>query len=106
MEGKRRISNPHSVDGRDRARIGDFYPGKRNPLFALIPKQEFKQMLALSLDMGGTHIGCGVVRDSELLGSVSINSEQAGSLESLLPRITEALRSLLKVSGVTAEECG
>ena len=62
-------------------------------------------MLALSLDMGGTHIGCGVVRDSELLGSVSINSEQAGSLESLLPRITEALRSLLKVNGVTAEDC-
>ena len=24
-------------------------------------------MLALSLDIGGTHIGCGVVRDNELL---------------------------------------
>ena len=62
-------------------------------------------MLALSLDMGGTHIGCGVVRDSELLGSVSVDSEQAESLESLLPRVTEALRTLLNVSGVTAEEC-
>src|SRR5271170_38736 len=62
-------------------------------------------MLALSLDMGGTHIGCGVVRDGELLGAVSLNSEQAGSLESLLPSVAEALRTLLKASGVTPEEC-
>src|SRR5271170_5238035 len=63
-------------------------------------------MLALSLDMGGTHIGCGVVRDGELLGSASLNSELAGSLESLLPQVKEALRILLKVTGTTAEECG
>ena len=62
-------------------------------------------MLALSLDMGGTHIGCGVVRDNELLGSTSLDSELAGSLESLLPCITGALRTLLKASGATAEEC-
>jgi glucokinase len=62
-------------------------------------------MLALSLDMGGTHIGCGVVRDNELLGSTSLNSELAGSLESLLPCVTEALRTLLKESGATAEDC-
>ena len=62
-------------------------------------------MLALSLDMGGTHIGCGVVRDNELLGSASLDSERARSLESLLPRITEVLRTLLKDSGVTAEGC-
>jgi glucokinase len=93
------------MDGCDRARIGDFHPGWRDPLFELIPKQVFNQMLALSLDMGGTHIGCGVVRDGELLGSVSINSEHAGSLESLLPQLTAALRTLLKVSGVTAEVC-
>jgi hypothetical protein len=62
-------------------------------------------MLALSLDMGGTHIGRGVVRDNELLGSASLDSELAGSLESLLPCIVEVLRTLLKDSGVTAEEC-
>ena len=62
-------------------------------------------MLALSLDMGGTHIGCGVVRDNELLGSTSLDSELAGSLESLLPCVTEALRTLLKESGATKEEC-
>jgi glucokinase len=62
-------------------------------------------MLALSLDMGGTHIGCGVVRDNELLGSTSLDSELAGSLESLLPCVTEALRTLLKESGATAKDC-
>jgi glucokinase len=62
-------------------------------------------MLALSLDMGGTHIGCGLVRDNELLGSTSLDSELAGSLESLLPCVTKALRILLKESGATAEEC-
>jgi glucokinase len=62
-------------------------------------------MLALSLDMGGTHIGCGIVRDNELLGSTSLDSELAGSLESLLPCVAEALRALLKESDATAEEC-
>src|SRR5271154_7584007 len=62
-------------------------------------------MLALSLDMGGTHIGCGVVQDNELLCSTSLDSERAGSLESLLPCVRDALRTLLKESGTTAKEC-
>jgi len=62
-------------------------------------------MLALSLDLGGSHIGCGVVRDNELLGSASLDSELAKSLESLLPCVTEALRTLLKESGTTTKEC-
>jgi len=62
-------------------------------------------MLALSLDMGGTHIGCGVIRDNELLASTSLDSERAGSLESLLPSINDAFRNLLRESGATAEEC-
>ena len=36
-------------------------------------------MLALSLEMGGTHIGCGVVRDNDLPGSTSQDSELAGA---------------------------
>ena len=63
-------------------------------------------MVALSLDMGGSHIACGVVRDDELLGSASLDSQLARSLESLLPRIAEVLRTLLKDTGVTAKECG
>ena|SRR5271170_5065254 len=63
-------------------------------------------MVALSLDLGGSHIACGVVRDDELLGSASLDSELARSLESLLPSIAEVLRTLLKDRGMTAKECG
>ena len=62
-------------------------------------------MLALSLDMGGTHIGCGVVRDSELLASSSLDSELAQSLEAVLPCVTAELKKILKASGATVEEC-
>lgn len=62
-------------------------------------------MLALSLDMGGTHIGCGVVRDNELLASSSLDSERAASLRLLLPDIAEELKKILKASGTTIEEC-
>ena len=37
-------------------------------------------MLALSLDMGGTHIGCAVVRDREIEACASLDSEKAASL--------------------------
>src|SRR5271163_2901025 len=62
-------------------------------------------MLALSVDMGGTHIGCGVVRNNELLGSSSLGSERAESLESLLPCVTAALRKILHENGATIGEC-
>src|SRR5271163_40444 len=62
-------------------------------------------MLALALDIGGTHIGCGVVRDNELLNSTSLDSERAESLESLLPCVTTALKRILHESGVKAEQC-
>jgi glucokinase len=62
-------------------------------------------MLALSLDLGGTHIGCGLVRDNELLGSTSLDSELANSIESLLPHVTAALKKILKESGATIDEC-
>ena len=62
-------------------------------------------MLALSLDMGGTHIGCGLVRDNELLASSSLDSEPAQSLESLLPAVAAELKKMLQECGLTAEEC-
>lgn len=62
-------------------------------------------MLALSLDMGGTHIGCGVVRDKELLGSSSLDTEQAGSLESFLPSVAAELKRILHECGASVEEC-
>ena len=62
-------------------------------------------MLALSLDLGGPHIGCGVVRDNELLGSIALDSKLARSLKSHLPRVTAALRDLLNETGSTVGEC-
>jgi glucokinase len=62
-------------------------------------------MLALALDMGGTHIGCGVVRDKELLGWTSLDSELAGSLELHLPCVAAALQALLQECGAAADEC-
>jgi len=52
-------------------------------------------MLALSLDVGGTHIGCAIVRDREALDFASLDAEKATSLASLLPSITGTLRRLL-----------
>jgi glucokinase len=63
-------------------------------------------MLALSLDMGGTHIGCAAVRDREILASASLDSEKAASLSSLLPLIAETLRKLLAEAGASEAERG
>ena len=62
-------------------------------------------MLALALDMGGTHVGCGIVRDRELLASSSIDSERAESLQSLLAVIENELTKILNESGARVEEC-
>lgn len=62
-------------------------------------------MFALSLDMGGSHIGCAVVRDRAILASSSLASAGAGSLESLLPEIEQELRRLLTESRAGASEC-
>lgn len=62
-------------------------------------------MLALSLDMGGTHIGCAVVRDQQIAASDSIETEGAHGLASLLPLINDTLRRLLQQAGATAAEC-
>jgi glucokinase len=62
-------------------------------------------MLALSLDMGGTHIGCAVVRDRQIAASASIDSEGAESLASMLPLVSETLRRLLDEAGATLSEC-
>jgi glucokinase len=62
-------------------------------------------MQALSLDMGGTHIGCAVVRDGALLAESSISSESAQSLASLLPAIQQTLDELLRQAKTSAHQC-
>ena len=63
-------------------------------------------MQALALDIGGTHVGCGLVDDDRLLAETSVESEGASSLASLLPVLAETLRRLLLDTGTTADRCG
>lgn len=60
---------------------------------------------ALSLDMGGTHIGCGLVENQRLLASAEVSSEGAQSLHSLLAAVAQALHSLLAQMGLQSTDC-
>jgi glucokinase len=62
-------------------------------------------MLALSFDMGGTHIGCGIVDDHKLLAQAAISSEGGHSLAALLPAVATTVESLLSEMGITAQDC-
>ena len=62
-------------------------------------------MLALSLDMGGTHIGCAVVRDREILATESLVAQNAQNLAPLLPAIEATLRGLLRGCGEKLDSC-
>jgi len=62
-------------------------------------------MRALALDMGGTHIGCGVVDEGRLLAHASLDAEGASSLADLLPAVADTLRGLLSEADVAAKEC-
>jgi glucokinase len=62
-------------------------------------------MRALALDMGGTHIGCGLVDEGRLLAHTSLDAEGASSLADLLPAVTDTLRGLLVEAGIAANEC-
>jgi glucokinase len=56
-------------------------------------------MQALALDMGGTHIGCGVVEGDRLLAETSIDEEGASSFGDLPPVVEDAVRVLLREAG-------
>jgi glucokinase len=62
-------------------------------------------MQALALDMGGTHIGCGVTEGNKLLAETSIDAEGASSFGDLLPVVEDTLRTLLRHAGTTLEQC-
>lgn len=62
-------------------------------------------MFALALDMGGTHIGCGVVENEKLLAHGSLPINQDVALADLLPELGRLLHSLVADSGNTGESC-
>jgi glucokinase len=55
--------------------------------------------------MGGTHIGCAIVDDHRIVDSITISTEAAQSLASMLPLITDTLHSLLRSTSIEPEDC-
>jgi len=62
-------------------------------------------MRALALDMGGSHIGCGVVEGDRLLAHTSISTGDSRRLAHLLPAINKTLHTLLQQTHVKAQAC-
>jgi glucokinase len=61
-------------------------------------------MRALVLDMGGSHVGCGLVEDRTVLETASIDTV-AGSLEALLPVFVTSFQELLRRAGLQTSDC-
>lgn len=57
-------------------------------------------MNVLAIDLGGTHANCGLVSGDKILRSITIDFEETRTLAPLLPRIEQALRSLIQDSGL------
>lgn len=62
-------------------------------------------MHALALDIGGTHIGCGLVQDDRLLAQTSLQTDSTSRFAEVLPRVVDALTMLLQQVGVSAVQC-
>jgi glucokinase len=63
-------------------------------------------MLALALDMGGSHIGCGVVEGDRLLAHAAIACQGAASLANMLPTLADTLRTLVHDANPTTRWAG
>ena len=61
-------------------------------------------MTVLALDLGGSHIGCGVSKDGEVLASSSICSD-ARSLRMILPQLQAELLRICQFVDVQPESC-
>ncbi len=62
-------------------------------------------MKALALDLGGTHVECGVIEDKKLLASEGIPLEQRAGLASVLPDVTTSMSKLLQRCDLSPGEC-
>jgi glucokinase len=62
-------------------------------------------MKALAVDLGGSHAACALVEDSIILASKTLSVDRFRGLGPLLPRLGEALRSLLEHAGTAASSC-
>jgi glucokinase len=62
------------------------------------------QMKALAVDLGGTHVTCGLVEDQTLLAWESRDTNRAKSLASVLPTIAEIFRKLTQSNSFALQD--
>jgi glucokinase len=62
-------------------------------------------MRALSIDLGGSHIGCAVVEETEVLAYSSVDIGNVRSLATALPEIEQTLRDLLLEASIKSNKC-
>jgi len=62
-------------------------------------------MLALAIDLGGTHATCALVRDTEVLSKQTVESSGSHSLAPLLPCFASVMRDMAKRHGASTQDC-
>jgi glucokinase len=55
----------------------------------------------LAIDLGGTHAMCGVVENRTIVACEAIDADSTQGLSSLLPRVADTFRALVKKQGLT-----
>ena len=58
----------------------------------------------LAIDLGGTIVKIGLVRDGKVLARTRLDADSQGGLAGMLPAIGEAIDSLLEAQGLTSED--
>lgn len=61
-------------------------------------------MSIVALDLGGSHITCGIVRDAHVLASFSVETD-AHSLRNLLPELARRLKAICDCAGFPVAVC-
>ena len=62
-------------------------------------------MIVLAVDFGGSHISCGMVRDSEMLALEHLPVDSSGLLRANLPAVSASLRSAAGKVGLPISRC-
>lgn len=62
-------------------------------------------LIALSIDLGGSHAACAVVRDGAILANRTIPLDRGNKLAHLLPKLNGALIDLLDIAKIDVSAC-
>jgi glucokinase len=62
-------------------------------------------MLALAIDLGGTHATCALVRETEVLAKETVETSGSHKLAPMLPRFASVLRDMTGRNGASTEDC-